>query len=302
MPGSTERAGRETRWRAWLWPGAAGVLATLMLSSCATFDTSDRAPSRPRPGLEHLPDPMVRNEARSRWGNDDYVEGGRAYQILPSAAGYDRVGVASWYGLKFHGRRTSSGEAYDMYGLSAAHPTLPIPTYARVRNLGNGRETVVRINDRGPFHGARFLDLSYAAAVKLGFVEQGTARVRVTVLDAPGPDAAASSLGPAGGAGAPSAPAVDTADAKDPGGPGARYFLQAGAFSDRRWADARVAALRGLFDEERDGAVRVRRDPVDQLYRVRVGPLASRDAARRLRALMAEGGSGTESLPVIVEE
>ena len=260
------------------------------------LDTSDRAPSRPRPGLADLPDPVVRAEPRSRWGNDDYSEGGRDYQILPNAAGYENEGIASWYGAKFHGRRTSSGETYDMYALSAAHPTLPIPSYARVRNLGNGRETVVRINDRGPFHGARFLDLSYAAAVKLGFVEQGTTRVRVTVLPALAPEPA--KVADAAGPGA----AGDAAAAVGAEIEGTRYFLQAGAFSELRWADARVAVLRGLFDEERDGVVRIHRDPVDRLYRVRVGPLANRDTARRLRALVAEGASGEGSLPVIVEE
>ena len=284
----------------WLAPAVLPtLLAALLLSGCATFERSDRAPSRPRPGLENLPDPVVRSEPRSRWGNDDYTEGARTYRILPTGAGYDRVGVASWYGLKFHGRRTSSGEPYDMYRLSAAHPTLPIPAYARVRNLDNGRETVVRINDRGPFHGARFLDLSYAAAVKLGFAEQGTARVRVTVLteamrpeerpeEAPG--------GPARG--------VSTDGASNPqsGPAGSRYFLQAGAFSDRRWADARVVTLRNLFDEEREAAVRIHHDPVDRLYRVRIGPLATRKAARRLQALFADVAPADQSLPVIVEE
>ena len=264
-----------------LWVALAVALA---IAGCAGFERGDRAPSRPRAGLETLPDPVVRNEPRSRWGNDDYVEGGRTYRILPTAVGYDRIGVASWYGLKFHGRRTSSGETYDMYRLSAAHPTLPIPGFARVRNLDNGRETVVRINDRGPFHGARFLDLSYAAAVKLGFVEQGTARVRVTALAAP-----------AGAAGT-----VALADTRVPSR--GRYFLQAGAFLERRWADARVTALRNLFDEERDAAVRVLHDPADRLFRVRVGPLATREAAQRLRTLLADVSPGEESPAVIVEE
>ena len=259
------------------------LLAAVVLTGCTAFERDDRAPSRPRAGLETLPDPVVRDESLSRWGNDDYVEAGRTYRILPTAAGYDRVGVASWYGLKFHGRRTSSGETYDMYRLSAAHPILPIPGYARVRNLENGRETVVRVNDRGPFHGARFLDLSYAAAVKLGFAEQGTARVRVTALDES----------------KQSAESAGTAARVPDGG---RYFLQAGAFLDRRWADARVTALRNVLDEERDAAVRLLHDPADRLYRVRVGPLATREAADRLLALLADGSPGEESLPVLVKE
>ena len=252
----------------------------LAMAGCATFERADRAPSRPRAGLETLPDPVVRHEPLSRWGNDDYVEGGRTYRILPTAAGYDHVGVASWYGLKFHGRRTSSGETYDMYRLSAAHPTLPIPGYARVRNLENGRETVVRVNDRGPFHAARLVDLSYAAAVKLGFAEQGTARVRVTALAEP-----KESAGPA-----------------TPVPHGERYFLRAGAFMDRRWADARVTALRNVLDEERDAAVRLLHDPADRLYRVRVGPLPTRDAAHRVLALLADRSPGEDSLPVFAKE
>ena len=280
MPRMQPHLGRHGLW--------VGLVAALAIAGCAGFERGDRAPSRPRAGLETLPDPMVRNERRSRWGNDDYVEGGRTYRILPTAVGYDHVGVASWYGLKFHGRRTSSGETYDMYRLSAAHPTLPIPGYARVRNLENGRETVVRINDRGPFHGARFLDLSYAAAVKLGFAEQGTARVRVTTLVEPVAEGPAGRTGSAG------------RDARMPGG--GRYFLQAGAFVERRWADARVAALRNVFDEKRDAAVRVLHDPTDRLYRVRVGPLGTREAAQRLRTLLADASPGEDSLPVIVKE
>ena len=251
----------------------------LAMTGCAVLERDDRAPSRPRAGLETLPDPVVRDEPPSRWGNDDYVEGGRTYRILPTAVGYERIGVASWYGVKFHGRRTSSGETYDMYRLSAAHPTLPIPGYARVRNLENGRETVVRINDRGPFHGARFLDVSYAAAVKLGFAEQGTARVRVTALAEP----------------------KESAEPAPPVPDGGRYFLQAGAFLDRRWADARVTALRNVLDGERDAAVRVLHDPADRLYRVRVGPLPTREAANRLLALLGDG-SPAESPRLFVKE
>ena len=284
----------------WLSPAVLpALLAALLLSGCAMFERSDRAPARPRPGLENLPDPVVRSEPRSRWGNDDYTEGARTYRILPTGAGYDRVGVASWYGLKFHGRRTSSGEPYDMYRLSAAHRTLPIPAYARVRNLDNGRETVVRINDRGPFHGARFLDLSYAAAVKLGFAERGTARVRVTVLTAAMRPEERPEAPPGGHARGVSAAGASN---RQSGPAGSGYFLQAGAFSDRRWADARVVTLRNLFDEERAAAVRTHRDPVDRLYRVRIGPLATRAAARRLQALFADIAPADQSLPVIVEE
>lgn len=121
-------------------------------------------------------------ESPSRGGNSDYTLFGKRYQVLSSAEGYQREGTASWYGKKFHGHTTSNGETYDMYQLSAAHTTLPLPSFVRVTNLDNNREVVVRVNDRGPFHEDRIIDMSYAAAVRLGFAHQGTARVRVEAL------------------------------------------------------------------------------------------------------------------------
>lgn len=137
------------------------------------------------PDVDLIPEPEVRNEPRSRYGNrSPYVVLGQRYAVLPSAEGYDQTGIASFYGSKFHGRRTSSLEVYDMYAFSAAHKTLPLPSYARVTNLGNGKSVIVRINDRGPFHDGRLIDLSYAAAVKLGVDRTGTARVQVRGLSA----------------------------------------------------------------------------------------------------------------------
>lgn len=167
---------------------------------------------------------------------------------MDSAAGYQATGIASWYGRKFHGRKTSSGEPFDMFELTAAHTTLPIPTYARVTNLHNGRSTIVRINDRGPFHADRLIDLSYAAAVKLGFATRGTAHVRVESL-------------------------VDSPD----------YFLQAGAFSDMSSADALKDAL-GALTGARAYVVRL---SSDALFRVRIGPVKSKPEALRLQALIA---------------
>jgi rare lipoprotein A len=141
------------------------------------------------PDVERIPEPTVRAEPRSRYGNRSYSVLGKRYQVLQSAEGYDETGVASFYGNKFHGRRTSNLEVYDMYAFTAAHKTLPLPSYARVTNLDNGRSIVVRVNDRGPFHSGRIIDLSYAAAVKLGYREQGTARVEVRGLAGPYDDA-----------------------------------------------------------------------------------------------------------------
>ena len=134
------------------------------------------------PDVDAIPEPEVRVEPRARTGNRDYAVLGKRYRVLDSAADYVEEGGASYYGNKFHGRRTSSGEVYDMYAFTAAHKTLPLPSYARVTNLDNGKSVVVKINDRGPFHSSRIIDLSYAAAVKLGYREKGTARVEVRAL------------------------------------------------------------------------------------------------------------------------
>ena len=141
------------------------------------------------PDVDAIPEPEVRNEPRARTGNKNYSVLGKRYQVLDSAHGYAEEGGASYYGKKFHGRRTSSGEVYDMYAFTAAHKSLPLPSYARVTNLDNGKSVVVRVNDRGPFHSSRIIDLSYAAAVKLGYREKGVARVEVRALTAGEDDA-----------------------------------------------------------------------------------------------------------------
>ncbi|MBT8487990.1 MAG: septal ring lytic transglycosylase RlpA family protein [Gemmatimonadetes bacterium] len=130
------------------------------------------------------PRPTV--EAPARYGNmEEYEQSGRTYRVLETSQGYDERGVASWYGEKFHGRRTSSGEPFDMHAPSAAHRTLPLPSWVRVTNLANGRSTLLRVNDRGPFADPdeRILDVSYAAALRLGMVEMGTAAVRVEAVE-----------------------------------------------------------------------------------------------------------------------
>ena len=136
----------------------------------------------PIPDVDAIPEPEVKAEPRSRVGNRSYAVLGKRYQIRDSAEGYVEEGMASFYGKKFHGRLTSNHEVYDMYAFSAAHKSLPLPSYVRVTNLANGKSVVVRVNDRGPFHAGRIIDLSYAAATKLGFTKQGTARVEVRAL------------------------------------------------------------------------------------------------------------------------
>ncbi len=134
------------------------------------------------PDVDAIPEPDVRDEPRSRIGNRDYSVLGKRYQVMDDPEGYVETGLASYYGNKFHGRRTSSQEVYDMYAFTGAHKTLPLPSFARVTNLDNGKSIVVRVNDRGPFHAGRVIDLSYAAAVKLGYRDKGTARVEVRAL------------------------------------------------------------------------------------------------------------------------
>lgn len=142
----------------------------------------DAAPSY-RLDPSKLKDAVPRPEPFRRYGNKSpYTVFGKQYHVLPSAEGYVATGTASWYGTKFHGNLTSNGERYDINAMTAAHKTLPIPCYARITNLENGKTTVVRINDRGPFHGDRIIDLSYAAATKLGYVDKGTAKVKIETI------------------------------------------------------------------------------------------------------------------------
>lgn len=235
------------------------------LAGCRSTGTSPASAPAPRAerdgpphvipgGLADLPDPEVRHERPTKRGNPaSYTVLGKTYQVMNSGAGYNATGYASWYGRKFHGRLTSSGEPFDMYQLTAAHRTLPIPTYARITNLDNGRTTVVRINDRGPFHDDRIIDLSYAAAVKLGFAAVGTARVRVEVLE-----------------------------------PGEDYVLQAGAFSDLGRADRLKAALNSLTGTP----AYVVKVSGESLYRVRLGPVRGRSEAERLKEMIRAADYG----------
>ena len=136
--------------------------------------------------LEAIPEPVPRAEPPSLRGNmEEYDQSGGTYRVLDTSEGYDERGVASWYGEPFHGRQTSSGETYDMYGMTAAHRTLPLPSFVEVTNLANGRNVVLRVTDRGPFHDPdrRIIDVTYTAAVKLGMVGTGTAAVRVRALE-----------------------------------------------------------------------------------------------------------------------
>ncbi|MAT49887.1 MAG: septal ring lytic transglycosylase RlpA family lipoprotein [Porticoccaceae bacterium] len=164
--------------RIWLF------LALITLVSCSGPGVQrDSGPARDI-DVSLIPDAVPRVEPLSKWGNrSPYDVFGRTYHVLPSSRGYRERGVASWYGTKFHGRKTSNGETYDMYAMTAAHKSLPIPSYVQVTNLENGKRIIVRVNDRGPFHDDRVIDLSYVAAKKLGMHDTGTSRVEVVAID-----------------------------------------------------------------------------------------------------------------------
>ncbi len=159
-------------------------LISNLISGCGSVKHKPAFVPDKRIDISRIPDAIPRHEPRSRYGNpDSYVVNGRRYYPMRSAEGYVETGIASWYGPNFHGKRTSSREPYNMYAMTAAHKTLPIPSYVEVTNLRNGRRVVVRVNDRGPFHNNRIIDLSYAAAAKLGIIKEGTGLVRVRAID-----------------------------------------------------------------------------------------------------------------------
>lgn len=224
-----------------------------------------------------ISEPEPRYEPPSDSGNKSpYEVWGQRYQVMASAEGYEATGTASWYGRKFHGHLTSNGETYDMYELSAAHRSLPLPTYVRVTNLENDRSTIVRVNDRGPFHDKRLIDLSYAAAKVLGFDGQGTARVHIEAL-ATEPEASASSR-QASHASKPENKASLPSSKK-----GKRLFVQVGAFGNLTAATQLKAQLYMVTASD----VHLVRNADDQpLHRVWVGPFQRRDSARKaLRAI-----------------
>ena len=228
--------------------------------------------------ISGLVEPEPRDEPPSAYGNrTPYTVLGKSYRVLTSPDGYVERGTASWYGQKFHGRQTSSREIYDMCGFSAAHKTLPLPSYVRVTRLDTGDSVVVRVNDRGPFHPGRVIDLSYAAAIRLGLDRAGTAPVEVRAL--PG----GARLGDAP---APMPPAVAAPRGPEPADDGSRRVVQVGAFREKDTARRLARRLEdaGIDDVDVDDAS-VRGGV---LWRVRVGPLRAAlvaDVVARIRAL-----------------
>ena len=242
---------------------AAGVIATL--AGCVGTAPRTRpapaplpepsplpapVPSMPPPrDLSDIPDVVPRFEPRSARGNPPFYDVlGKRYFVLPTADGYHERGVASWYGPGFHEESTSNGEPYDMYAMTAAHKTLPLPSYVQVTNLRNGRSVTLRVNDRGPFKDGRIIDLSYTAAAKLGILRDGTAFVEVRAIT---PETAVDSTPPAAGG----------------------LFVQAGAFAAEANAEKLLAELRTKGVSK--GFVRKDQINGKPMYRVRIGPIPS---------------------------
>lgn len=227
----------------------------LSLAACGSFSSvkKDSAPRHGKIDFNAIPDAEPKPEPYSRYGNpESYVVFGKTYYPLKSSENFTERGIASWYGTKFHGNRTSSGETYDMYAMTAAHKTLPLPTYVRVKNLDNGKQITVKVNDRGPFHQDRIIDLSYVAANKLGIAHSGTGRVEIEAIN----------FSQNGG--------ID-----DEG-----VFVQVGAYSDQ--ANAKTVQLK-LAQAEIDSVISpVTINARKRVYRVRVGPFAQKESADRM--------------------
>lgn len=222
-----------------------------------TADIQDSAPLGPIPTFFKAIIP--KNEPLSPYGNPaSYKVYGKVYRVMPSSYGYKERGLASWYACKFHKQRTSSGEAYDMYALTAAHRTLPLPTYLKVKNLDNGRQVIVKVNDRGPFHSGRLIDLSYGAAVKLGIFPKGTAHVEIEAIQT-------------------RAPGVSTR--------AGRYYIQAGAFQSR----ANALQLQNKVKRLTRSQVAV--ENLQKRYIVKLGPFANQTQAEQFKKLLRQHGA-----------
>ena len=249
------------------------VIALVGCSSTPTYDREtaggrykvrkDFAPDNP-PDVSNVADAVPVDIPYSRGGNrSTYEVWGKSYNVLPSHIGYKAEGIASWYGLKFHGHKTSNGEIYDIYKMSAAHKSLPIPSFAKVTNLDNGKSVVVRVNDRGPFHENRLIDLSYSAASRLNILKQGTGRVRVEAIDARNLAVKVKRED--------ITPKIQAKDSEQPDPPVIGAYLQVGSFSKESSAlsvQSRLSAIDGV----RVVIKKVRHDD-SEFHRVLVGPL-----------------------------
>ena len=255
------------------------LVLALMLAACGSapkksdgltgkYYLDDGPPDSVPGGLENVPDAVPRDEPFHKFANRPYTVFGRTYVPVVNKERTVQRGIASWYGKKFHGQKTSSGETYDMFAMTAAHPTFPIPSYARVTNVKNGKSVVVRVNDRGPFHSDRISDLSYAAAVRIGIAQAGSGLVEVERVYEATPATPSVERTP------PAQPAlVETAVVtQEPGG----MWLQLGAFSSRESADA--------FRDKMTRDLGWNNEPLQVhstagMHRVRMGPYRNREEA-----------------------
>lgn len=260
---------------------ATGLALLALLGGCASgpYQRGDGAPNV-HVNIDAISDAVPRHEPLSKYGNPPtYVVHGKTYKTLQSSKGFVERGIASWYGTKFHGRRTSSGETYNMYAMTAAHKNLPLPTYVEVTNLDNDRRVIVKVNDRGPFYDGRIIDLSYAAAIKLGINTHGTGRVEIRAIDPDRPSAHRL------------ARQIDQAAKHEAG---QHLYLQVGAFSSRLNAEN----LRRRLSQVADNPVHIfpGNDPTQPVYRVRIGPLASDREAERLASHLIDQGITNTSM------
>lgn len=230
--------------------------------------------------IDEIPDAVPSSEPLHRYANRPYIALGKAYTPLTSTGNFKERGIASWYGKKFHGQRTSSGEVYDMYAMTAAHPTLPIPSYARVTNVANQKSVVVRINDRGPFLHERVMDLSYTAAHKLGIIGNGSAEIEIESV---APSAMTAAIAPVEPVQSKplekSEPAASSAPPDTNPTPivGSNVYLQLGAFKSQVAAESFMAKMRTDLGE---AGKQIGLFIKDGLVRVHVGPYASQNEAR----------------------
>ena len=291
MPASVTRIGRLI---------CISVLIAL-LAACSSsgrrgggYYLDDGPDAVPPANLDAVPDAVPKIEPFVAGTSKPYVVFGKTYTPDLSGGPYKAQGRASWYGRKFHGNTTATGERYNMYTMTAAHPTLPLPSYARVTRVSNGKSVVVRVNDRGPFLNDRVIDFSYVAAYKLGMLGPGSAEVLVERItpdqirnwqSAPAPSNFASAPeAPAQLAAAPSTPATTTLPSLQSSASSTTalapnsMFLQLGAFADASKAHALAARVSSQIPSELGTSVRVDQN-ASNLYRVRIGPFASRDAA-----------------------
>lgn len=263
---------------------------SLSLSGCFSFHENDGPPDH-NVDVSQIPNAVPKALPKSRYGNPaSYVVLGRRYHVKNSAIGYDERGIASWYGTKFHEKLTSSREPYNMLAMTAAHKTLPLPTFVRVRNLENQREIVVKVNDRGPFADNRIIDLSYVAAKKLGMLKKGTAMVEVTAIDPRRPhpqsssdDATLSSI----------EHHLQSASHQLKVKP--KLFLQVGAFQERDNAMLRASQLRSLTRYPVNIVENFERGST--LFKVQVGPLKDVATSDWLAAQLIRNGL---SKPLVV--